>query len=194
MINQRILSLVLCTFFLTTLDHLTAQDVQREIGVQAGGLSDFGGVYKWEREDGAWHRLNAGLASITLQTREGFDNIDIGVSVGYGIEKRKQWGDNTQFLHGSIWSIGGDFDHRHFTQGSTELKIQTGSAHAGLSFLVGIQYLASEKFSVGVEFLPGLIATAHFQQNDTRYSLTGTASLDNIAVFGLYRFASPGKE
>lgn len=169
---------------------LSGQEVQREIGIRTQGLNNLGAVYKWEVEPGKYNRLTAAL--VALRGGVNPDILDFDVTVNYGSEKRRDLGQSTDFLHGVLWGVSAGYRDNEESRSDP-----TANVGVSISFLIGIQYRVSDLFHVGLEFLPGISMSTLFNDDtsdDTSLMLIGSANLNSVSVFAVYRFSSPGKE
>lgn len=165
---------------------LSGQEVQREIGIRTQGLNNLGAVYKWQVEPGKYNRLTAAL--VALRGGVNPDILDFDVTVNYGSEKRRDLGQSTDFLHGVLWGVSAGYRDNEESRSDP-----TANVGVSISFLIGIQYRVSDLFHVGLEFLPGISMSTLFN-DDTSLMLMGSANLNSVSVFAVYRFSSPGKE
>lgn len=174
----------LCFFFLH--QGLMAQDVQREIGIRANTFEDFSAVYKWQKAENKYGRLTAAILDLGLETGSNTDSYNAGIGVTLGNENRRSLADRTDFLHGLQYVVQATY---------SDTPNQTNFVGvAGISYLIGVQYQASDRFNVGIEFLPSLLVRYSDNNNSERWSIDANASFANAALFATYRFSSAGKQ
>lgn len=163
-----------------------AQDVQREIGIRANSFEDFSAIYKWQKAENKYGRLTAALLDLGLETGSNTDAFTAGISVTIGNENRRSLADRTDFLHGL-----------QYVMQATYSDTPNQSAFvgvAGISYLIGLQYSASDRFNVGIEFLPSLLVSYIDNTSFDRWSIDANANFANATLSATYRFSSAGKE
>lgn len=164
--SKTTLKLILISLTSFVMINLTfGQVVNREIGVRTPGLNSIGGVYKWQKEETRYGRLTA--AYFNFSVRSDVEIFSFGLGVTYGNEKRKELADKTDLLCGLQYGLQGLY-----------IDSPLGRLTAGVSYLIGVQYRASEQFNIGIEFLPG-IAVSFGLFDDTAIGIQGSASLNN---------------
>jgi hypothetical protein len=166
---------------------LGAQDVQREIGIRSNSFEDFSAVYKWQKAENKYGRLTAAFLGLSVNTGPASSGYSAGMSLTLGNEKRRSLADRTDFLYGLQWVVQASYSDLFEVE--NEANFQTT---AGIAYLLGVHFQASQRFNVGLEFLPSLLTTYSYASD--RIFIKGDASFSNAALFATYRFNSPGKQ
>lgn len=180
---------LVCLFSFFFHEKPVAQDVQREIGIRASSFQNFSAVYKWQKAENKYGRLTAAFIGLGLDSDSNADSFNAGFGLTLGNEHRRSLADRTDFIHGLQYVV-----QVSYSDTPDLINQSTFQGVAGISYLLGVQYNASDRFNVGIEFLPSLLVRYTETNNNDRLSIDATASFTNAALFATYRFSSsPGK-
>ena len=173
-----LLSFLLFSVFTT----LQAQTRQHEIGVRAPGLDNFDFLYK--RSAGANRFLRFRLLTVNSQyettASEGLRIFNLGAAAG--LEWRNGIADDFTFIHGPELSLAGS-TRKNDNRDAWDLTARVG-------YVLGFNYLVSNKFVVGLEMIPRV--SYRFSEpfsGERQESVNVGFSTNYVALTALYRFS-----
>lgn len=173
--------LFLITFLLLQF-HAQGQDVRRELGIRTNSFENFGAIYKWQKSEDVYGRLSAAALDISA----GLNPARVGTSfsMAIGREKRKLIAEKTDWLRGLQWGLGASYFDTESNSGNFAIGAQ-------IAYLLGLQYQASSRFNVGLEFLPSLNFNYHIDPDV--FTVSADVDFSNVFLFGTYKFSSASK-
>lgn len=171
---------LLILFLIQTSGH--AQERMREVGLRTTNFNDYGAVYKWQKSEGIFWRMTVATLNFRVDNEPG--RASAGIGVMFGNEKRKLLADRTEFLQGIQYQVQSSYSDFFEIESALDFTVA-----AGVGWLLGLQYLISDKFNAGIEVVPSILA--RYRYSDNSFALLGAADLTNVTLFATYRFSSP---
>jgi len=160
---------------------------QREIGISTSGFSNFGLMYKVQKEEGKYFRYEALYFNSSLQGTQ--NRLSLVSSIGFsgGIEKRESITDKFSFIRGFMpgITIGGSYSQvSNNNDGNLTIVPSIG-------YLIGGLYHISDDFYIGLDVLPSIRGAVSFGTNqDVAYNLTTVFNIDNVGLSAVYKFGA----
>lgn len=152
---------------------------KQEIGLSLGAQTSFSAIYKKERKDGHYNRIEGAAGGINLNN----ENLNLNASVKIIKEKRKLKGDRFFFSYGPGVGL------------STNIGIANQFSSAAIFirptflYLLGANYKLNDKVYIGAELQPGAGISFNYNsnRNDFNYSANLGAST-SARIHIAYRF------
>ncbi len=122
----------------------------REAGIRFSGLSNFDFMYKHPSKAGNFHRWRLASVNASALSRTNSTELNFGLGLAYGYEKRKYLADHTYFIHGWEPAIFGDF-----RSNGQFVSFQ-------LAYVLGLQYNFHQRFYINLELAPSIGINGNF--------------------------------
>lgn len=166
--------LLLSLFLLSSL-FLGAQN--HEAGIRFQGLSNFDFIYKKPSASGHFHRFRLAFVNLTALNRASTTDLNLGLGLAYGFEKRKALAEKTFFIHGIEPALIGNF-----RPNGRNLGFQLG-------YVLGLQYDFHSDFYINLELTPSLSFDAVFNDGqEAVYQYGFFANSQFLALSLVHRF------
>lgn len=131
----------------------------RELGFTASNLDQFGITYRVGHEKAVW-RFNTMLLDLTIRDDDANGLVTTGTTIrgsfSVGREWRKSLADKLELRYGADISLLAGYAETEMD--SPNIGITTSESTEitpGLNAVIGFNYLITDRFLVGAEFLPG---------------------------------------
>jgi hypothetical protein len=193
---------ILCLAGLIMAASLQAQNTpnaNREIGLRASSLNNFGLIYKKQLGENTYRRYR--LAFGNLSANFIGSNSLIGFSAGgaIGKEKRRPITDKLQFVYGTelIASVSLNSSNTGtltITDGNGSTTTYSGGSllivtpSVGVGFVLGAQYTINPRWYVSAELIPSITASGSFGSGSTLFGIQAGFNSSSAGLTGAYRF------
>ena len=160
--------ITVCVILCSTMLQVKAQSNEipvKEFAIRLSSLSSIDFVYKHERKPDRIGRLRIMFSQIALSGNNNNTNTSLNTGIAYGLEKRKDLGNSTYFMHG--------WEPFAVVNLSTANKNTAGQITAGVGYLLGFGHNFSQGFAMGLEIIPNLY---------TNYNLNTQVKLQGIKI------------
>lgn len=162
----------------TCLPAAQAQTTAREVGLYAFGLNSFSAAYKKQLSENKWFRMRIANSAFQFGKQEHSKPLQLGASVGLGVETRKTLSNKMLWYRG--WELTPGFN---FQQNGINKNYK---ARLGLHYVLGLQYELNKSFYINAELVPGIYGNYEYS-NATKLHLWNVGwSLNNAASLGLF--------
>jgi hypothetical protein len=159
-------SLLFFIIFILSIISLDSLAQNHEVGLKLKGFSDFDFIYKKQKSEHLYKRINVGFGNLALGGISGNSIFILEAGLGIGNERRKEIADKLDFIRGWQYLLSGSISNGSLQMNNGGFNINvTGGAVAitpGMGYLLGLNYRMNERFSFGLEFIPSLNASFVF--------------------------------
>jgi hypothetical protein len=182
---HKLKTIAVAVFMLGTLQQVAAQKSEipvKEFAVRLNSLNYIDFVFKNEKKVDRIRRFRVMASSLALTSGQKNTSLLANVGLAYGLEKRKDLGVNTYFMHG--WE---PYLLTSLTQGN---KYLVGQVTLGVGYIVGFAHNFSNGFALGIETTPSLSSnrSVDIKNNSPQpFKLNANFSVSNIAISFVYR-------
>jgi hypothetical protein len=183
-VMKRYLSLIGVLFFCMILPGKTlGQDSSQnqEIGFRTYNMSNFGFFYKKQKSENTYSRLRLATGEFGISKLDPFSG-SISLGIAGGLEKRRALSEKLDFITGFelMCTLGSSLTGDNLSLSLTP----------GIGAVLGVAYMASDKFIVGVETIPTASFKFGYANEDIRISNLKIQFASSYAsLFVVYRFS-----
>lgn len=170
---KNLIYITLCLFIVSGVQAQEKTKVS-ELGFTASNLDQFGITYRVGHEKAVW-RFNTVLLDLAVREDDSgggtvTNSTSLAASFSIGREWRKSLASKLELRYGADLSVGGRYvDAETDSPNGITTTEETTEIAPGLNAVIGFNYLITDRFLVGAEFLPGF-----------RYSISETTENDGF--------------
>ncbi len=170
--------------FLLLCCNLFAQEQTRhEFGIQLSNLQGFSLIYKKEREQNKYVRVQVGSGNYNHTYRKEKDPLkQLNLTLSGGVEKRKSMGPKTNFIHGFAPHVS--------ILSRKEVNSKLYQNQLGIAYILGLQYIIQDKFYISLESLPsiaGFISKINNSDTEAGINIGFYNNIANITLAHYFR-------
>lgn len=162
----------------TCLSTAHTQTTAREVGIYAYGLDNFAASYKKQLADTKWFRLRFANSSFSVRKQERSHPLQLGASVGLGVETRKNFSNKMFWYRGWELTPGVNFQ----ANGNNK----NYDVRLGIHYVLGLQYELNKSFYINAEILPGIFGNYNYNDVTKLHLWNAGWSFNNAASIGVF--------